>query len=641
MLKKGKVKKRKKGKPVTGPPKASLLKDGDAFSPADKITKSAEGYLEVIQVGRKRHKGSSKRPGVRRQQRESTPKPSAPEPMTAKQGKPIQGKPKPVIKTDTRGPVLKDILAFKVGDSDSEEDSNSDEESDDSEGSSEGSSSKEASGLQDSWLNPFLKHVFYQTAAEEQTLSESDQTALWATRRKAVRDFASGSILYAQFVASIGCFTIALAIESNLYAAQVPITANYSDMLPGPNPFGEKGRSSKAKTRSYLMARCMQLALTGPVAPKSQDFSTEIVEVLAPAWRGYNALADIPKDTGNAGFLKDMSDMKAQIAGLMAASGAKGPSSALLSAQAKTKPNFQGLKKWGSDQSQSVNDFIQGFETATSITPLDMKLFYLRSQMDLQTIQPLFNDQFDPKDPGAKTDSKGELYASAIQWLIQEFSMPEDTDKVMGTLSACKQGGRAIGLYALEFRRLTRKASTFGLESTAPMQKYQFKNGLDSDVKAKMMEDPLYDSWDLAKLIAACKVAEKGLKVSKKSFLASAAENLDTDASLHSATDNAPWQQVKRKSKKPKNAKGAKPEFGKKNKWSNANFKPLYSKKVWQKRQASWGKREDPKLHPELYAMDGFVGTKGDTHPCCILCRKTGHTAGDPHLCEYCHDSKK
>ena len=627
MPKKGKKKKRKKEGQPTGPPKATGPEpEPKAFSPADHIVKNAEGYFEEkIIVGRKRHKASSKSGAPSRRPRESTPKPAAPA-LAAKPGKPKPEMPKP---SDS---VLDAIFKFKPGDG---SDSSSEAASE-----SEGTSNSSA-GLSDSELDPFLKHVFSKTAAGEQTLSESDQTALWATRRKAVRDFASGSILYAQFVASIGCFTIALAIESNLYAAQVPITANYSDMLPGPNPFGEKGRSSKAKTRSYLMARCMQLALTGPVAPKSQDFSSEIVEVLAPAWRSYNTLADIPKDTGNAGLVKDMADMKAQIAGLLAASGAKGPSSALLSAQAKTKPNFQGLKKWGSDQSQSVNDFIQGFETATSITPLDMKLFYLRSQMDLQTIQPLFNDQFDPKDPGAKTDSKGELYASAIQWLIQEFSMPEDTDKVMGTLSACKQGGRAIGLYALEFRRLTRKASTFGLESTAPMQKYQFKNGLDSDVKAKMMEDPLYDSWDLAKLIAACKVAEKGLKVSKKSFLAAAAENLDTDASLHSATDNAPWQQVKRKSKKPKNAKGAKPEFGKKNKWSNANMKPLYSKKVWQKRQASWGKREDPKLHPELYAMDGFVGTKGDTHPCCILCRKTGHTAGDPHLCEYCHDSKK
>ena len=624
--KKKKKKRKKEGQP-TAPPKATGLEpEPKAFSPADHIVKNAEGYFEEkIIVGRKRHKASSKSGAPSRRPRESTPKPAAPA-LAAKPGKP---KPEMTKPSDS---VLDAIFKFKPGDG---SDSSSEAASE-----SEGTSNSSA-GLRDSELDPFLKHVFSKTAAGEQTLSESDQTALWATRRKAIRDFASGSILYAQFVACIGSFTIALAIEKYLYGANVTIVPNYSDMLGGANPFNEKSRSAGVKSRSYLMARVMQLALTGPVMPTLQDFGSEIVAVLAPAWRELNSLADTPQATGNAGLVKDMADMKAQIAGLMAASGAKGPTSALLSAQAKTKPNFQGLKKWGSDQSQSVNDFIQGFETATSITPLDMKLFYLRSQMDLQTIQPLFNDQFDPKDPGAKTDSKGELYASAIQWLIQEFSMPEDTDKVMDTLSACKQGGRAIGLYALEFRRLTRKASTFGLESTAPVQKYQFKNGLDSDVKAKMMEDPLYDSWDLAKLIAACKVAEKGLKVSKKSFLAAAAENLDTDASLHSATDNAPWQQVKRKSKKPKNAKGAKPEFGKKNKWSNANFKPLYSQKVWKKRQASWGKREDPKLHPELYAMDGFVGTKGDTHPCCILCRKTGHTAGDPHLCEYCHDSKK
>ena len=83
------------------------------------------------------------------------------------------------------------------------------------------------------------------------------------------------------------------------------------------------------------------------------------------------------------------------------------------------------------------------------------------------------------------------------------------------------------------------------MASTAPRKKYEFKNGLDSDVKAKMMEDSLYDSWDLAQLIAACKIAEKGLKVSKKSYMAAAAEVLDSVASLHSVAGNEPWQHVR------------------------------------------------------------------------------------------------
>jgi hypothetical protein len=143
------------------------------------------------------------------------------------------------------------------------------------------------------------------------------------------------------------------------------------------------------------------------------------------------------------------------------------------------------------------------------------------------------------------------------------------------------------------------------------------------------MSDPAHGDWDLSQLIAAAKTASKGLSVSKQVSLAALAESDEEDATLSYA--GALKKGGKNKYKKNKDSfkhRGKKPFNKKSDKWANANQRSHYDKDVWKQRRTSWGSKVNPKSAPELYALDHFVGKNKEEHPCCILCRTTGHTAG-------------
>jgi hypothetical protein len=427
----------------------------------------------------------------------------------------------------------------------------------------------------------------------------------------------------------------ALDIERHLLYAGVQLQEHPDEYLGNNDPFGEialGNATDEMNARSHYFSRLLQVMNSGPVKPRFNNFLPDCAAAIAVLWRGVNKTHCTPKegDKAESAIITDMqttlATLQADIKRLQDDKG-KGSKSFLLAQH--TKPSFQGVTKWGKDLKSSINTFLQTFDSLTSIVPVELKLFYLRQQMDPSTVLPLFNDQFDPASPSARSDDAGTLYEQAKAWLITEFDLPENKTQAYAALHSLKQNNRQIALYALDFKRLVRKCATYKLAPSPEIQVFQFNQGLDAKVKAKVMSDPAHGDWDSSQLIAAAKTASKGLSVSKQVSLAALAESDEEDATLSYA--GALKRGGKNNFKKNKNSfkdRGKKPFNKKSDKWANANQRSHYDKDVWKQRRTSWGTKVNPKSAPELYALDHFVGKNKEEHPCCILCRTTGHTAG-------------